>query len=148
MRIFGIILHPRNCGEWMPFTTLSLHFYAIKISTGTQCKRKPQVKTIPTFQPPISPKKSKESKRVKTAQMLIREDNGKGLRAPPPLQTFDGTADPKMDVDSPAGFLRPAGVDAPAGESKPPSKRGRDPTERHSKEDRWPRKKKKKTATS
>ena len=111
-------------------------------------KRKPQVKTITTFQPPISPKKSKESKRVKTAQMLIREDNGKGLRAPPPLQTFDGTADPKMDVDSPAGFLRPAGVDAPAGESKPPSKRGRDPTERHSKEDRWPRKKKKKTATS
>lgn len=110
-------------------------------------KRKPQVKTISGFQAPAITKTTKETKRTKTAQMLIREDNGKGLRAPPPLQTY-GETDSKMDVDPPIGFLKPAGVDAPAGLSNSALKRTRDTVDPASQEEKRPKKKKKKTATS
>lgn len=111
------------------------------IDTGVS-KRRPQLKTISTFQPPTT-KKSKEGKRVKTAQMLIREDNGRGLRAPPPLQMFDGKNDSKMDVDPPSGFLKPAGVDAPTGLSNPALKRVRGTVDPTSQEEKRPKKKKK-----
>ncbi|KAJ3491930.1 hypothetical protein NLI96_g370 [Meripilus lineatus] len=78
------------------------------------------------------PTKAKVSKRTKTAQMLIREDNGKGLsrppRALPPSVTPQETGTNKA---TPTGFLKPAGVDMPSisgarGSSSSVSKRGRD----------------------
>ncbi|CAL1698199.1 unnamed protein product [Somion occarium] len=111
-------------------------------------------RTISGFQAPISITKTKDSKRTKTAQMLIREDTGKGLRAPPPLQMFGGSSRPQS-TSSETGFLKPSGVDSPSasrqnGFSNPSSsmqKRSRETEDPTVKEEKR-RNKKKKEASS
>ncbi|TCD67752.1 hypothetical protein EIP91_011994 [Steccherinum ochraceum] len=88
---------------------------------GSLSSKQPPRAGISGFKAPLSITKDKTTKRTKTAQMLIREDNGKGLRDPPPLSknsvvaAATTTTTTTTSTTATTGFRKPAGIDVPTG---------------------------------